>query len=154
MSEATYEGYLETLVALVVADRAQVADAEEARTGLGDAREARVRVARQTETLHALVRRQLARAELPDLTPPPPSLPAAGAQLAAPRPAPVELDAASQLAAKLSALVDTLLANRAEAEAKAEWEAAERERRKARIRRLALLVLAIAVMAVAVVLLD
>jgi hypothetical protein len=150
MSEATNQKYLEMLVALVAEDRAQAADAQEALTARRDASEARVRVVRQTETLLARVRRQLARAGLPDLT----STPAAGAHLPAYPSASVALDRASELADQLSRVVDTLLAARATAAAEAEREAADRKRRRARVRSWALIALAAVIMVVALVVLG
>jgi len=145
-SEPVYDGYLETLAALVATDRAQVAALGEARAGLRDATAERARVVRQTETLLTVVRRQLSRVGLPDLT-----AAAMGGHAPDGRSPSSALDAASRLAAQLSALVDTLLAARAEALAKAEREAADRERRKARMRLWALAGVVVAIMIVAVV---
>lgn len=145
MTNPAYEGYLETLAALVDADREQQAELAQARTDLRDASEDRARVLRQTETLQAVVREQLAHAGLPDLN-------------AAPRPAARDgrspssaLDVASRLAAQLSAQVGALLTGRAEARAQAEREVAERARRAAR-RRLWALVAAVVVIVVGAVL--
>jgi hypothetical protein len=142
----TYDGYLETLAGLVATDRAQVAALGEARAALRDATEDRARVLRQTETLLAVVRRQLAQADLPDVT-------ATTMTNHAPdgRSPSSALDAASRLAAQLSAHVDTLLADRAEAAAQAEREAAERERRKACIRLWTVAGIAVVIMILTVV---
>jgi hypothetical protein len=151
MSDAAhdYECYRKTLVELVTEDRAQVEEAEEARTGRRDAGEAHVRVARQTEMLRARVRRQLDRAGLPDLTSPP----AAGAHRPTYPSASVALDKAREFADQLSGLVDKLLASRDAAAAEVKREAADRARRLARLRR-ALVALAIVIMAVAIMVLG
>jgi hypothetical protein len=145
-TDPVYNGYLETLKAVVETDRAQAAELVAAGTGLRDAKQERARVLRQTETLLAVVREQLKRAGLAHLT-----VAARGGQTPTGRPASAALDAANRLAAQLSATVETLLTSRAEADAQAEREAAERERRRMLMQRWALAAVIVAITVIGVI---